>query len=1019
MNWEALLALLVVGFFAGGLALVIVVIVSLRSLSRRVDALEHARKAAEIAASTARQAPLDPGLAPPPPAHQTTMPTAPLATTPPPPPAQPAPDAPPQTASAAPSLPQPARSPAKIPSARVEEDWSDGEPRAQSPAAASADATHATSATAEHVSPPPVRIPDPPPRIEWERWLGVRGAAVLGGVVVAIAGLLFLQYSIEHNLITGPMRVKIGAVIGLLGFAGAVPLRKRGYVAVANAITGAGAALLYAVAWAAHVLYGMIGFPAAFVAMVAVTAACALFAARHGSLVIAVLGLVGGFATPIALSSGADRPVALFGYVLLIDLAFLFVAEKRRWPSLGLLALAGTFVVQALWVLVRMDSGGLPIALISLGVFALFFAAFIARFETGEKKRWNTTQIGAVILPFVFAVYFAQHHDLGAHVWPLAALAVVLSIAAAWMARTRELAWLSVGSASGGVALALTWTANRVFMMSRAEALELVVCGFVLVLTHVVVSELAARAQRSAEHTQGARGGAIVSAIGFQFVAVFAAGRPYEVEPWLWLGLSLALALAAFRQAALGARPWIPLVASTLTGVTAFVWVAKHGASELMPDPVMWCGALGLSGALILATAWSVRRLGSQLPFWGVGGFVVPAVFGLLTLGDRFMDSIAVHVALIVVLGIQVAFAATAARASALFIVGLATTCIALVLTGTEARRIAPTDSFPVVFACVLAASVIFAAWPAARSAPWAARTGTWRSAAFSTLPFFFLVRALFEARWPGSPVFYLPFGFELLTGAVAYSLFNQRASEDRAQRIGRIWFSCAAILFAAMIVPLEVDREPLAITLALFGAGVAAIHTRIDARPLAWVAAGALVVAFMILDLGRIWGVFPHSDVRVWNWVAYTHLLPGIAAIVATTFLRRAGGGVPATTAGICAILFVFAWINLEIANAFASEARFTLQFGHTPARGLTVSIAWAIYALVLLALGVSKQRGALRWASLVLMLCTIGKVFLSDLGHLSGLYRAASVFGLGLSLLAVSLLYQRFVFRRPTSPS
>ena len=46
--------------------------------------------------------------------------------------------------------------------------------------------------------------------------------------------------------------------------------------------------------------------------------------------------------------------------------------------------------------------------------------------------------------------------------------------------------------------------------------------------------------------------------------------------------------------------------------------------------------------------------------------------------------------------------------------------------------------------------------------------------------------------------------------------------------------------------------------------------------------------------------------------------------------------------------------------------------------------------------------------------MLLTIAKVFLFDLGHLTGLYRAASVFGLGVSLLLVSLLYQRFVFRR-----
>jgi uncharacterized membrane protein len=43
-----------------------------------------------------------------------------------------------------------------------------------------------------------------------------------------------------------------------------------------------------------------------------------------------------------------------------------------------------------------------------------------------------------------------------------------------------------------------------------------------------------------------------------------------------------------------------------------------------------------------------------------------------------------------------------------------------------------------------------------------------------------------------------------------------------------------------------------------------------------------------------------------------------------------------------------------------------------------------------------------------------TIGKVFLYDLGQLRDLYRVASLVGLAVSLILVSLAYQRFVFRR-----
>ena len=49
--------------------------------------------------------------------------------------------------------------------------------------------------------------------------------------------------------------------------------------------------------------------------------------------------------------------------------------------------------------------------------------------------------------------------------------------------------------------------------------------------------------------------------------------------------------------------------------------------------------------------------------------------------------------------------------------------------------------------------------------------------------------------------------------------------------------------------------------------------------------------------------------------------------------------------------------------------------------------------------------------WHFLIL---TIGKVFLYDLGELEDLYRVASLAGLAMSLIFVSLAYQRFVFRK-----
>ena len=80
---------------------------------------------------------------------------------------------------------------------------------------------------------------------------------------------------------------------------------------------------------------------------------------------------------------------------------------------------------------------------------------------------------------------------------------------------------------------------------------------------------------------------------------------------------------------------------------------------------------------------------------------------------------------------------------------------------------------------------------------------------------------------------------------------------------------------------------------------------------------------------------------------------------------------------------------------------------------RDLTMSIAWGVYALVLLGAGLWRKRRSLRFVSLGFMLLTVAKVFLVDLSNLEGLHRVFAFLGLAVALILVSLLYQRFLFR------
>ena len=94
-----------------------------------------------------------------------------------------------------------------------------------------------------------------------------------------------------------------------------------------------------------------------------------LLSIRRESLFIAVLGLLGGFATPALLSTGENRPIPLFAYLLLLNIGLAQVAYTKRWPMLTGLTLVFTTIYQWGWVFKFLDASSVPLA---MGIFLLF-----------------------------------------------------------------------------------------------------------------------------------------------------------------------------------------------------------------------------------------------------------------------------------------------------------------------------------------------------------------------------------------------------------------------------------------------------------------------------------------------------------------------------------------------------------------------------------------------------------------------------------------------------------------------
>jgi len=167
------------------------------------------------------------------------------------------------------------------------------------------------------------------------------------------------------------------------------------------------------------------------------------------------------------------------------------------------------------------------------------------------------------------------------------------------------------------------------------------------------------------------------------------------------------------------------------------------------------------------------------------------------------------------------------------------------------------------------------------------------------------------------------------------------------------------------------------------------------------------------VLVFNPLWGGQPVGGTPVFNLLLWIYGVPALLVALGAHELRRRESAVPAALLAGASLVLVFVLVSLEVRQGFHGSI---LEGGEvSAAERYSYSAAWMLYATLLLALGVRRRAKALRYASLVVMMIAVGKVFLYDTANLGGLYRVFSFLGLGAALLLLAWVYQRFVFREP----
>lgn len=246
-----------------------------------------------------------------------------------------------------------------------------------------------------------------------ENAIGTRWIGRIGMLAILFGIAFFLKYSFDNKLIGETGRVALGIFWGITFIGTGEYLQKKKDMGLyGQLLSGGGLAVLYLSLYAAFALYHLIPALLASVAMLAVTSTGMTLSVRYSTYSLAALALLGGFLTPVMLSTGQNQPLTLFGYILLLDTGTLLLLRFRHWPSLVAASLLGTGLLYSGWHSRFFNDEQRWLA---FGIIAVFFAFYNLHLLFSRLyPKHEESKVDQIVVfgsaTFFFLAFFSQEH---------------------------------------------------------------------------------------------------------------------------------------------------------------------------------------------------------------------------------------------------------------------------------------------------------------------------------------------------------------------------------------------------------------------------------------------------------------------------------------------------------------------------------------------------------------------------------------------------------------------------------
>ncbi|HEY2720913.1 MAG TPA: DUF2339 domain-containing protein [Chitinophagaceae bacterium] len=255
-----------------------------------------------------------------------------------------------------------------------------------------------------------------------ENFIGLRVIHLVGIVVLVIGLSIGVKYAIDKELISEGFRITLAYSAGIILYLLSLRLKKKYQFFSAILFSGAMASL-YFTTYAAFVYYGFFSFTAAFSLMTAFTIYTAFESLRYDRQEIAVLGMVGAYGIPFLISANSERVELFFSYIILINIGIVYLSFKKRWRTMGQLALLTSWTLFIVWGFRKYQENDFNMGIVFIIIFYSVFtlSAFAHRMIRAESLTIRDIQQLTInnIALYLSALIIFGHGDFGFHLAPI------------------------------------------------------------------------------------------------------------------------------------------------------------------------------------------------------------------------------------------------------------------------------------------------------------------------------------------------------------------------------------------------------------------------------------------------------------------------------------------------------------------------------------------------------------------------------------------------------------------------